>query len=201
MKILNNNELNKKLYNLGLCIDDLQNINFLNKNQYPTSSILNQEYDARALIAISNNIIGWLSENPNSSFIYFKLSYLSYMPNENKFFLTKLLTYPFEQNINNLVLKLNSEILYHNVYQFKILSDIKEEQIFEKITLQQIINYLLTQEEHGNFISISNNEFRLISIQDGLISITSNNYSYINRKTITELLDYKNTKYRSWLPD
>ena len=192
--------LNFNLNKFGLYVDEFQNINYITHSKNPVESMINQEQNALSLIAISSNLVGWLSENHKAPYIFFKLSILSCALNENNFFITKLLTPPSENYLAALLSKLNSEKKYFDAYKFKIASNINEDGMFEKILLLEIVNYLLTQEEHGSFISISDNEFRLASIQDGLISITSNDSLCVSEKIINQLLNSEDIKYREWLP-
>ncbi|KPN70566.1 hypothetical protein [Neisseria sp. 83E34] len=200
MEIINNYTLNKELKKFGLCVDDLQNINFISKKEYPIESMLNAYKNAQSIINISYNIIGWLTEKKSYSSVFFKLSLISCLLYENNFIVTKLLTPAGEQHLRNLIKKLNLEDKYYDAYKFKMVSNIREEEIYEKLLLQQIINYLLVQEEHGSFVSISDNHFRLVSIQDGLISITSNDYIAIESNKINKLLNPDDVEYKEWLP-
>lgn len=201
MEIVTNSILNLTLNKFGLHVDEFQNINYLKNNDNPIESVINQEQNALSIIAIASNLIGWLLENNAKSYIFFKLSTLSCTLNENKFLITKLLTPPSKHYSTDLLFRLNSEEKYFDAYKFKVIDQVIEEDIFEKVSLLEIINYLLIQEEHGSFISIYDNEFRLISIQDGLISITSNNFLCVNEIIINQLLNPEDFQYREWLPE
>ena len=200
MEIVDNSLLNNKLERFGLYVDDFQNINFISNKKYHIESMLNTHGDAQSIINISYNIIGWLTEKKIYSSVFFKLSLISCLFCENNFIVTKLLTPGGEQYLKNLIKKLNSEDKYFDAYQFTMVSNTREEEIYEKLLLQDIINYLLVQEEHGSFVSISNNHFRLVSIQDGLISITSNDYTAIGNNKINQLLTPDDVEYKEWLP-
>ncbi len=204
MIIINNNEANSILEPLRVKINELNKFDFLEKKtNLAYRRFLNKLTGAVDIEYFSQYIIGWLSNNEYTSWKLLKIDDCSgFGCRDEKIILGSHL---ISEDIDNglflqkLREKIDTTKIWMDAYFFKFNDD-NFKNYYHNIKLSQIISYLIAHEQHGHLLSFNDDHYKMVSIQDGEITIiTTESDSNTLDDFMSGLQSNDFLEYRQWV--
>lgn len=172
MKIIANIKANALLNSLGVEINELNRLAIKPSKKVKTLRFLNELENSLHIPYFSQYIVGWLSDG-QTNWKLLKVDDCTSGYIDERVLLGSLLS-PIglsEKDFFSLLLRqAYAENLQQDAYYFEHKNSLLERYFYD-IKLAQVIGYLISYEQHGYILSSRENYFRMISIQDGEITL------------------------------